>query len=325
MKRKIKITILCVILLFVIMLIMTGKTVFAADTAGLTNYYVYNIINRNSGKYLNVNYGTDANGTNVNQYTGDGSPEQKFTLHWWKGDGIYKIYPLCSDSRALDVYRPLQNNSNVDIWEDNDDDAQLWKIEKLSNGYYVIRLAYNTSLALTAYGTANGGGSGTSSTSAGNVFVSTYTGAANQQWSFSRTPALLTWDLVASDKHLYWTGTTKYSSQFATAVSNWNAVRPGLIVETHVHADRATISDFYEANSGVVGQTSSGGTIKFNTYYMDGYSTDRRINCCVHELGHALRLDHMKDASSVMYYSNSTTNKPNSQDIWNLNQAYLYY
>ena len=37
-------------------------------------------------------------------------------------------------------------------------------------------------LALTAYGTENGTASGTTSTSAGNVFVSQFTGAANQLW-----------------------------------------------------------------------------------------------------------------------------------------------
>lgn len=325
MNKRIKCIIFFLMLLLIMMIMMPSKIVFAAETTGLTNLYVYNIKNRNSGKYLNVNYGTDANGTNVNQFTADGSNEQKFTLDYMGGDKTYRLYAYCSTTRVLDVYRPLQNNANVDIWEDNDNDAQIWKIESLGNGYYSIKLAYNTNLALTAYGTSNGGGSGTGPTSAGNVFVSTYTGATNQQWSFERTTTLLTWDLVATDKHLYWTGTTSYSSQFSTAVAKWNALSYNLILETHVHANRVTISDYYEANSGVVGTTSSLGTIKFNTYYLDSYSNDQIVNCCVHELGHALRLGHMRDPSSVMYYSNTYVTTPNSQDRWNFNQAYLLY
>lgn len=322
-KRILLKTILLCFAFFIVL--QLNNLVCAAETSGLTNQYMYNIKNRNSGKYLNVNYGTDADGTNVNQYTYDGSNEQKFTLDYLGGDREYLIYAYCSTTRVLDVYRPLQNNANVDIWTDDDYDAQVWKIESLGNGYYSIRLAYNTNLALTAYGTSNGGGSGTSSTSAGNVFVSTYTGATNQQWSFERTPALLTWDLVASDKHLYYTGTTKYLNEFLTGVNRWNNVRSNLIIQTNAMITRVTISDYTEANSGVAGTTSSAGTIKFNTYYMDSYATANRVNCCVHELGHALRLDHRRDPSSVMYYSNTSTTTPNADDVWNLDHAYILY
>lgn len=307
------------------MVFQLNNLVCAAETPGITNEYVYNIRNRNSGKYLNVNYGTDADGTNVNQFDYDGSEEQKFTMMYADVDKCYWIYAFCSDTRVLDVYRPLQNNANVDIWTDNDWDAQLWKVESLGNGYYSIKLAYNTNLALTAYGTANGGGSGTSSTSAGNVFVSTYTGAANQQWSFERVPGLIDWDLVNSDKRLYWTGSTNYMTQYSSAVNTWNGVISGLISETHVMANKVTISDYYEANTNVAGVTSSLGTIKFNSYYMDGYPSSIKENVCVHELGHALRLGHSREAASVMLYITSSTTSPSTMDRWNLFQAYNYY
>lgn len=289
---------------------------------------MYNIRNRNSGKCLNVNYGTDANGTNVNQYTFDESYEQKFSLEYLGGDRTYKLYAFCSEegySRVLDVYRPLQNNANVDIWDDGDDDAQIWRIVHEGNGYYSIRLAYNTNLALTAYGTSNGGGSGTSSTSAGNVFVSNYTGVANQQWSFERTTALLTWDLVAPDKHLYYVSTTKYLNELNTAISKWNNVYSGLIVSSFSNISRITISDIYEENSNVVGTTSSTGTIKFNTYYLDNYDADSRLKTCIHELGHALKLHHIRDFASVMYPYSCSNIFLSPNDIWNLQNAYVRY
>ncbi len=322
-----KILLKIVLLYFIFFTILQiNSIVCAAGTAGLTNNWMYNIRNRNSGKYLNVNYGIDANGTNVNQYTYDGSNEQKFTLDSMGGDRQYRLYAYCSETRVLDVYRPLQNNANVDIWTHDDNDAQIWKIENLGNGYYSIKLAYDTNLALTAYGTENGGGSGKTSTSPGNVFVSTYTGATNQQWSFERTTALLDWDLVNSNKHMYWTGSTNYMTEFSAAVSTWNGIIPGLISETHVMAEKVTIFDFYEENTNVVGQTSSSGTIKFNSYFMNNYHTSLKQNVCVHELGHALRLDHVREPGSVMYYSVTSTTTPSTNDRWNLLQAYsLYY
>lgn len=80
MSRKIKSIIIFFILILSIIVILPTKMVFAAQTSGLDNNKVYHLINKASGKCLNVNYGTDANGTNVNQYTKDGSREQYFKL-----------------------------------------------------------------------------------------------------------------------------------------------------------------------------------------------------------------------------------------------------
>lgn len=163
-----------------------NNLVCAAQTSGLTSGYIYNLTNKASGKSLNVNYGTDANGTNVNQYTKDGSVEQFFKLVYNSSRDSYKLYAMCSSSgsnRVIDVYRPIQAGANVDIWTPDDNDCQDLIITNRGNGYYSIHLRYNTNLALTSYGTGNGGGSGTTSTSTGNVFVTTYTGANNQLWA----------------------------------------------------------------------------------------------------------------------------------------------
>lgn len=90
-------------------------------------------------------------------------------------------------------------------------------------------------------------------------------------------------------------------------------------------ADKVTISDYYEANTGVAGVTSSLGTIKFNSYYMDGYHVTLKENVCVHELGHALRLGHSREAASVMLYIVSSNTSPSTLDRWNLFQAYNNY
>ena len=186
MSRKIKSIIIFFILILSIIVILPTKMVFAAQTSGLDNNKVYHLINKASGKCLNVNYGTDANGTNVNQYTKDGSREQYFKLVYNSSRDSYKLYAMCSSNggnRVIDIYRPIQAGANVDIWTPDDNDAQDLIIINRGSGYYSLHLRYNTNLALTSYGTGNGGGSGTSSTSTGNVFVTTYSGTNNQLWA----------------------------------------------------------------------------------------------------------------------------------------------
>ena len=56
---------------------------------------IYNIRNIDSGKYLNVHYGVDANGTNVYQWSYDGSTEQKFKVVYFSSTDSYKIYAIC--------------------------------------------------------------------------------------------------------------------------------------------------------------------------------------------------------------------------------------
>lgn len=171
------------------------------NDSSLVSGAVYYIKNKNSGKYLNVNFGTDANGTNVNQWAFDGSIEQK-----WKvvqnENGTWKIYAMCSSNgtnRVLDALRTggsasgtIQHGNNIDIWSPNDSEAQnwiLWSPER--DGYYYIALASASDpLVVTAYGTLNGSGAGTTSTSAGNVYLSRTTGESSkinsQFWEFIR-------------------------------------------------------------------------------------------------------------------------------------------
>lgn len=207
---------LCVTFLTIINL---GGTVEAAQTSGLTNGYIYNLTNKASGKCLNVNYGTDANGTNVTQYTKDGSPEQRFKLVYNSSRDSYKLYAICSSNggnRVVDIYRPIQSGANVDIWTPDDNDAQDLIITSRGNGYYSIHPRVDTSLALTSYGTGNGSGAGTSSTSAGNIFVSTYTGSNNQLWSFKET-TVKCWYYV-EENTVDRTPTHTYTQTYSTAM-----------------------------------------------------------------------------------------------------------
>lgn len=248
------------LILLVLFLICFGGNAYAAQTSGLLNNKVYHLINKASGKCLNVNYGTDANGTNVTQYTKDGSREQYFKLVYNSSRDSYKLYTMCSSNgtnRVIDIYRPIQSGANVDIWASNDDDAQDLKIINRGNGYYSLHPRYNTSLALTSYGTGNGSGSGTTSTSNGNVFVTNYSGSNNQLWAM-KTGAICHYYDANSDRVITHDKTKQYTQymgySYFSRLDNTsrttflNDIRNNEIFVWHGHG-----------NAGKLG--SSGGTI----------------------------------------------------------------
>ena len=164
-------------------------SVTAAECSDITSGEVYSFKNANSGKYLNVHYGYDANLTNVYQYESDGSVEQTFRVVYDSSLDAYRIYAMCSSngrSRVLDIYETsgLSSGCNVQIYNKNSVSAdQTFKFISVGNNKYKIVMASNTSLVLTAQGTSNGTGTGKSSSSAGNVYISTFSsGNSSQQW-----------------------------------------------------------------------------------------------------------------------------------------------
>jgi len=88
-----------IILFFFIIIMLCGPSTFAAEVLGITDGMIYNIENKASGKNLNVNLAQDANGTNVIQWSDDGSIEQKFRVVYYSNYDSYKIYAMCSDKR----------------------------------------------------------------------------------------------------------------------------------------------------------------------------------------------------------------------------------
>ncbi len=156
---------------------------------GVVDDAVYCISNQASGKYLNVHMGNDNDGTNIYQWTKDYSVEQMFKLVYDSSQAAYRIYAMCSSNGTDKVLSVNQSNNmvvsgcNVQLYSSGDNSAQLWYVTRQSNGKYVITAKSNMAVALTAYGSSNGTSSGTTATSAGNVFVSSYAGASNQMWT----------------------------------------------------------------------------------------------------------------------------------------------
>lgn len=259
--RKTTKNILFILAFLVFILILLGsEPVFATDAVRITDGIIYNIRNNASGKCLNVNLGTDANGTNVIQWTKDGSQEQKFRVVYYENEAAYRIYAMCSSKgggRVIDVLRTggsasgtIQSGNNVDIWMDGDDDCQFFIIQSESIGKYSIRLRYNTNLALTVYGTGNGSGAGNTSTSTGNVYISTWTGSSNQLWSFEEitaTPAYPYYMTKGIGNQTYYIDSTAniYTSFIAEGAARWNPT----VIFSQASNNSSTAVDFYSTDN----------------------------------------------------------------------------
>ncbi len=141
--------------------------------------------------YLDVCGGTDADNNNVAQYKGNSTVSQDFKLEKSStGNGYILRAQVGGKTRVLDIYKTngrVENGNNVQIYRNVDPIAQEWLIIPVNSANYKIVPRSNPALALTSYGSSNGSASGKSTTSAGNVFVSTYTGNnTNQWWSIER-------------------------------------------------------------------------------------------------------------------------------------------
>lgn len=157
--------------------------------SSLTNGEIYSFQNLGSGKYMTVHNGTDANDVNVYQTDyADGATNQKFKLEYVSSTGGYFLRTMCSSNgtgRVLDLYKIngyVSNGSNLQIYNATDPLAQHWFIIGLGAESFKIVPRTDMSLALTAYGDANGTSGGTTTTSNGNIFVSTYTSDSYQIW-----------------------------------------------------------------------------------------------------------------------------------------------
>lgn len=134
---------------------------------------------------------------------------------------------------------------------------------------------------------------------------------------------ILSWHLIDSGGHLDWDGSTTYIDFFKQAVETWNNYKPGVICEDTIWViEDVTISDYSERNTTTLAVTSRDtASIKFNRYRMNFHGGDEVRNVCIHELGHALGLDH-NTSSDVMCSYVTKINKLSANDKASYDASY---
>lgn len=109
--------------------------------SALTDGGYYMIQNLNSGLYMEVTGGAAANGTNVQQWGADGAASHNTWRAEYAGNGYYKLYSQVGDGNTylLDIVNgKADNGTNIQIYEDTQCDAQLFKFVKAGDGNYRI-------------------------------------------------------------------------------------------------------------------------------------------------------------------------------------------
>ncbi|GAB6991704.1 glycosyl hydrolase 53 family protein [Paenibacillus pini] len=137
----------------------------------------FKIVNRNSGKALNITGGSTQDGAAVQQWTYSSWNSQKFYL-LDSGNGNYRIQNVNS-MKLLDIENSSLNDGAKNIqWSNNWGLNQLWKLTSLSGGYVQIQNG-NSGKLLDINGASTADGAST---------IQWFNnGGSNQQWAVSQT------------------------------------------------------------------------------------------------------------------------------------------
>lgn len=135
----------------------------------------YRIVNRHSGLCLDVAGANTASGTNVQQWSSNGSAAQIWEVSFNSDDSTY-VLTSTIHGKAVDMDAwSTDNGGNAIIWDNNNTNNQRWYITSLGDGYsFLINKHSNKCLEVGGWSTAAGG----------NVQQWDYFAQANQQWRF---------------------------------------------------------------------------------------------------------------------------------------------
>ena len=165
---------------------LTGgkKPVVTAPSEDIFAGKILRMKNVSSGKCL-ASTGTE-NNSNIIQTEKCDSESQLFRAMPYYNSGSYRLY-ICSSDKPMvvDIVKDgekIAEGCNVQLYDAVDPEAQIWKIQSAGNGKYKILSAKNPDVALTVVGTSEGSAEGKKSDSAGNVYLSKYTGKDSQLW-----------------------------------------------------------------------------------------------------------------------------------------------
>ena len=108
----------------------------------------YVLVNRNSGKVMEVAGGSTTAGAFVQQNTYTSATYQQWNVtpvdSRIGGDFSYFTFTAVHSGKALDVYNwSLDNGSNIDAWDDSKNVLQQWYLEYAGDGWFYIRSRFS--------------------------------------------------------------------------------------------------------------------------------------------------------------------------------------
>ncbi|MBQ2639512.1 MAG: RICIN domain-containing protein [Bacilli bacterium] len=157
----------------------------------------YRIINIASGKLLDISGAKKDEGTNIQIYDSNETVAQKFEFTKTEiskyirayDDGKYIIKSNIDNNKVLDIASASKNNNaNVQVYASNSTNAQVWKLEYIEDGIYIIRSLINPKLVLTA--------------NSNNAVSAKYTGSDTQKWYLDKNSNFTTIINMSSGKYL---------------------------------------------------------------------------------------------------------------------------
>ncbi|MBO0794450.1 MAG: RICIN domain-containing protein [Ktedonobacteraceae bacterium] len=138
----------------------------------------YKLVNRNSGKLLEVQGSSTTNGGLIDQWNDNGGANQQWSLVP-AGSG-YMMLVNRNSGKVLDVAGfTTADGGKVDQWAANGGTNQQWNLVQLSDGYYKL-VNRNSGKLLEVQGSSTADG--------GLVDQWTDNGGANQEWSLVQLP-----------------------------------------------------------------------------------------------------------------------------------------
>ncbi len=147
----------------------------ASGSESIVNGSIYYVINRNSGKALNVTGAGTGNGVNIDQSTFNATTAQQ-----WKvvdgGNGYKELVAQCSGKCADVEGASLANGANISQYTVSGTSNQLWSVVGVGGGFWKI-VNKNSGKVMDVEGSSTASGA--------NVSQYADTGGSNQQWVFA--------------------------------------------------------------------------------------------------------------------------------------------
>ena len=102
--------------------------------SGANGEYIFYIQSVKSGKYLDVIWGKDADGTKIQLWDFTGGPAQEWTMTTMEGAAFKGKSRIISQVGGKNLDKgggPCTNNTPLMIWTRNDTSAQMWYFEEV--------------------------------------------------------------------------------------------------------------------------------------------------------------------------------------------------